>query len=196
MDARPRSATQQNANSLARPTEPMISISRSLRYVCIGFDCLVMTTRGLAQPVGSVGELLDRLATVSVSARTWTANDCGFVGVAETRIVEQTELALRRIGLRVVDSSAVEVQVEIGCAASWAGSGDTTATGLHLRLQVVEVVRPIRLPSAARFYGNTWRTSFMGAKTGRIRPSDVSSALNTLLERFENAWLAANPRKP
>jgi hypothetical protein len=120
---------------------------------------------------------------------------CASTGLDTVNVRVEVELALRRMGVRVVEKTPVTFHAAITCYPVQMTDGSAGLTEIHLQVEIVEAVTPFRTGTNS-YWATTWQSSAMNY----VPPSSsvstpVIEGFRRLLSGFENEWLAANPKR-
>ena len=120
---------------------------------------------------------------------------CASAGLDTASARAETELALKRLGIRIVESSAAVFLVDLLCDVVHAKNGATLFTIVTATEGISEWVTPARSANTT-YTATTWSTTWLHYVTP---DQDLSSAIvepmKTAVSRFESDWRAASPTK-
>ncbi len=131
---------------------------------------------------------LRRLTVVSVSVVV--VSDIS-APVDSSIVRTAVELRLRRMGIDVVPARS-DVPV-VALSITVAGTRDNVATAISLALIVVQEAALSRMPGVRGRY-MTWASDRLQIVAGSGANEATMRRLTAVLDEFENAWRAMNPR--
>jgi hypothetical protein len=128
----------------------------------------------------------------------FTESECTKAGLDTANARVEAQLALRRMGLRVVERSTVRFRLSFACPPMRWAEGKQDIAGV---LTVVSAwtegwVTPSRTGAKASYLAKTWDLSWHGnLPPGSLAFSTTAiRGMTGLLSAFESDWLAANPK--
>lgn len=180
----PRSSTQRSLVRTATMRNVLAVLGVSVALTADAFAQTGATSRPLLAGVRSL--------SVSVSLA-----DCEKAKLDSTQLFTASQLAFRRMGVEVVDvASYPRFNLLIMCQVmTETPNGEPDFFAIFAAASLEEGVRPLRAPSEF-YFATTWQ------QFARVwdHPSGLEPRLErtvgSILARFENEWLAANPRRP
>jgi hypothetical protein len=120
---------------------------------------------------------------------------CAGAGLDTATARAETELALKRLGIRIVESSAAIFQVDLLCNVAHAKNGTRLLTIVTATEGITEWVRPAR-SADTKVTATTWSTTWLHYVTP---DQDLSTAIveqmKAAVSRFESDWRSATPTK-
>jgi hypothetical protein len=148
-------------------------------------------TRSFAQADSALKGVHQVIVTV------FEGSDCAAVGIDSSQVVQDATLPLRRMGVGVVSSGPLWLQVAVNCLPLREDQGaKPQAYAYSFQASLHEWVWVQRDTSRAptRLTAVTWSRAGTGWCGTSLLAENIDHAVAGLLDRFENDWLAANPR--
>lgn len=158
--------------------------------------CLFLGVETLrAQAQDQKGKVLAGIREVQVAVND--SPECDAAGLNGSRAKVEVELALRRMGMRVVPRASVEFRAVMLCwPVKTKDASDTLVVFYTIEGRIREWVQMNRFTKPVSILVPTYETITAVGHFAPAQKSDILlDRLREVLANFENDWLAANPNR-